>query len=258
MKKEETIVFRSKTPQRVTKNNINDVIDSQLKELEIRFENMGDELEGSNWNIKSWSNFRFDIFKTRPLRAGSYIPTPERYSNAKCGLTNIRNNDQECFRWCMRYHQSPKGKHDDRTTVLSKQEDKYNYDGISYPTTYDDINNFQDNNEICIFVYTIDENDDIVCDSAGNTEYIMNDLIYLLRVEDKDQSHDIYVKHIDRILNTHKLTCHKNKAFCPICQQKVVITKENDDDIEVDKFRQHLAKCYKFAKGSTLIKLPEE
>ena len=44
MKKEETIVFRSKTPQRVTKNNINDVIDNQLKELEIRFENIGDEL----------------------------------------------------------------------------------------------------------------------------------------------------------------------------------------------------------------------
>ena len=108
MKKEETIVFRSKTPQRVTKNNINDVIDIQLKELEDRFENIGDELEGSNWKVKTWSNFRFDIFKTRPLRAGSYIPTPERYSNSRCGLTNIRNNDQECFIWCMGYHQSQK------------------------------------------------------------------------------------------------------------------------------------------------------
>ena len=39
-------------------------------------------------------------------------------------------------------------------------------------------------------------------------------------------------------------------------QPKIVITKENDDEIEVDKFRQHLAKCHKFEKESTLIKLP--
>ena len=32
MKKEETIVFRSKNPQRVNKNNINEVIDNQMKE----------------------------------------------------------------------------------------------------------------------------------------------------------------------------------------------------------------------------------
>ena len=102
----------------------------------------------------------------------------------------------------------------------------------------------------------MDENNDIICDSAGKTEYILNDLIYLLKVDDKDQSHYIYVKHIDRLLNTHKLTCHKDKQYCPICSQKIVITKENDDEIGIDKFRQHLAKCHKFAKESTLIKLP--
>ena len=35
--------------------------------------------------------------KTRPLRGSSYIPTHEKYSNPKCGLINIRNEDQECF-----------------------------------------------------------------------------------------------------------------------------------------------------------------
>jgi hypothetical protein len=35
----------------------------------------------------------------------------------------------------MKYHQSEKKKHDDRVTVLSKLEDKYNYDGISFPVS---------------------------------------------------------------------------------------------------------------------------
>ena len=81
-----------------------------MQELEYNFENIGDDLEGSNWHVRKWENFRFDIFTTKPLRAGSYIPTPERYSNPKCGLTNIRNNDQECFRWCMKYHHITKRK----------------------------------------------------------------------------------------------------------------------------------------------------
>ena len=63
---------------------------------------------GSNWHIDRWRAFRFDIFKIKPLRAGSYIPTPTIYYNPKCGLINIQHDDQECFRWCMKYHQSQK------------------------------------------------------------------------------------------------------------------------------------------------------
>ena len=31
---------------------------------------------------------------------------PDKDSNAKCGLSNIQNADQERFKWCMKYHQS--------------------------------------------------------------------------------------------------------------------------------------------------------
>jgi hypothetical protein len=56
--------------------------------------------------IKSILEIRIDVYKTRPVRGASFIPTPERYMNSKCGLVNIHNYDHECFRWCMRYHQS--------------------------------------------------------------------------------------------------------------------------------------------------------
>jgi hypothetical protein len=228
--------------------------------MSSRIESWNEHHPESNWTIKSWKTLSADVFKIIPPRAGSYIKTPERYANSRCGLVNIKNEDQECFKWCMKYHQTKKEKHDDRISVLSKIEDKYKYDGISYPATYDDIKKFEDMNQVCIYVYTVDDNNDIVCDSPGKAEYILNDLIYLLRVEQDGQSHYIYIKHIERLMNTHALTCHKGKKYCPICQKPVVACAENDTEngIEVDHFRKHLSECYKFAKDSTIIKLPAE
>ena len=62
----------------------------------------------------------------------------------------IKNEDQECFKWCMRYHQRNKTKNDDRITVLKKVDDKYNYDGVSFPAGRNDIKKFEENNEVAV------------------------------------------------------------------------------------------------------------
>ena len=71
------------------------------------------------------------------MRGSSYIPTPARYSNSKCGLINIQNDDQECFRWCMRYHQSEKKQNDKRLSALKKVKDKYDYGDMSFPADFE-------------------------------------------------------------------------------------------------------------------------
>jgi hypothetical protein len=45
---------------------------------------------GSGWVIKEWLVFAMDMSKIKPARGGSYIPTPRRYANSKCGLINIK------------------------------------------------------------------------------------------------------------------------------------------------------------------------
>ena len=144
-----------------------------------------------------------DVYETKPARGSSYIPTPTRYSNAKCGLINIKNTDDECFRWCMLYHQSKKEKNCDRLTVLSKIENKYDFSMIDYPATYDDIAKFEEINKVCIYIYAVDEENKIVPDKPGDAKYILNDLIYLLRIEHDSHSYYIYIKHIDRLFNLH-------------------------------------------------------
>jgi len=245
---EKDVVIISKKPLKITKYKFEDVLDALRAEINDRVDGYNNEVGGSGWVIKEWLVFAIDMFKIKPARGGSYIPTPERYANPKCGLINIKNEDQKCFQWCMKYHQSEKKKNDDRTTVLCKIEDKFKYDGISYPTSYDDIAKFEEMNKVCIYVYSIDEENNVVCDFVGNNEYIDTNLIYLLRVEQDNKSHYIYIKHIERLMRIHTQTCHQGKKYCPICQKAV----------KGEILKEHFTQCYRFAKESTIIKLPED
>ena len=63
-------------------------------------------------------------YAVRKERGSSYIPTPAKYSNPKCGLINIQNDDELCFKWRTLYHQTEQKKNDDRISVLKKVRDK--------------------------------------------------------------------------------------------------------------------------------------
>ena len=107
IKKDKEITFSSKQPTSITQTNLHDVLREQANIISSTFETISGNGEfTSNWRIKRWVKYTIDMFKIKHLRAGSYIPTPERYSNPKCGIVNVKNNDQECFRWCIKYHQS--------------------------------------------------------------------------------------------------------------------------------------------------------
>ena len=56
----------------------------------------------------------------------------------------------------------PNKKNNDRLTVLNKLQDKYNYEGINYPASYEDIKVFQENDNIGVVVYAIDEDNCII------------------------------------------------------------------------------------------------
>ena len=94
---------------------------------------------GSGWTIQSFDSLYVDIYETKPLRGSYHIPTPAKYSYAKCGWINIQNDDQECFKWCMRYHQSEKKKHDHLITTLQKVVDEYDYGDMTFPADAESI-----------------------------------------------------------------------------------------------------------------------
>ena len=194
----------SKQYHTVTKSNVKEVLKEELEMLEAKWESMDDALEASAYYVSSYNSASVDVVSTSPARGSSYIPTPERFSNPKCGLINIKNTDQRCFAYCMKYHQSEQKSKDHRISVLDKIQDKYNYGEMQFPADYEAIRQFEDLNQVCMYIYTYDEgSNQILLDKQGKAEYILNDCVYLLRIEKQDQSHYIYIKKIERLLNLH-------------------------------------------------------
>jgi len=94
------------------------VVDSLIEDLLFMFENT--KHKGSGYSVKKIHRVFLKSYTVKPVRGSSYIPTPEKFAHSKCGLVNINNEDNECFKWCMKYHQTKKDKNDDRVSVLKR------------------------------------------------------------------------------------------------------------------------------------------
>ena len=90
--------------------------------------------EGSGWVIDRIDSHYINVTLYRPLNGSSYIELPTELRNSKKGLINMKNKDEECFRWCRIRHLNPQIKYPERI----KKEDKkmineLNYDRIDFP-----------------------------------------------------------------------------------------------------------------------------
>ena len=72
--------------------------------------------EGSGWTIKSVDSHYLNIVKYKPLKGSSYIQLPQGLRNSAKGLINMKNKDNECFRWCHIRHLNPQQKYPQRKT----------------------------------------------------------------------------------------------------------------------------------------------
>ena len=76
---------------------------------------------------------------------------PEK-TNSMCRLINIKNEEDElCFQWCMRCHQTAKRKNKTLWANL-------NYEGMELRLTYEAKSALENVNGICIFIYKFDYN----------------------------------------------------------------------------------------------------
>ena len=119
------------------KTNVKSVVEKQINELATMMDTLyltdkdGKPI-GSGWKIQTINKLCVDIFQTRDLRSSSYIETPSKFKKRKVWISHIQNNDQQCVKYCMLYHQIEKKKDDYRVSPLSKIEDTYYYEDISF------------------------------------------------------------------------------------------------------------------------------
>ena len=96
-----------------------------------------------------------DTVEYKPLKGSSYIPLPEYLANKK-GIINMKNEDDECFKWSITRAMYPIDSHPERITAdLIEQSKKLDWSGIVFPVAADAkiIGKFERNNNINVNVF---------------------------------------------------------------------------------------------------------
>ena len=113
--------------------------------------------EGSGWTVQSIESHHINIANYSPLKGSSFIELPPEINRSK-GLINIKNEDNECFRWCHIRHLNPQNKNPQRITKTDKNFIKQlDYSNIEFPVTVKQINKIEKQNNIRINLFGYEE-----------------------------------------------------------------------------------------------------
>ena len=79
--------------------------------------------KGSNWQFVAVNQLEIHLVDFRPLRGTAFLPLPKRLSSKK-EIINMKNNDNECFKWCVTRVLNPVEKNVERITKELKEHRK--------------------------------------------------------------------------------------------------------------------------------------
>ena len=152
--------------------------------------------------------------KLNSVKASGYIETP-LINGKKVECVNIKNTDVYCFKYCMLYHEfhtqiKSNSLHEVKKLQSKEKLTSYNWTGVSFPASIQDIELFEKNNNMKIRIAQV-INDEFHVIKHVNTTPDVN-LLYI--VNDKNESHYAYIKNIDRTISN----AQNFKPFlCKVC-----------------------------------------
>ena len=191
--------------------------------------------EGSGWTIESVDNHYLNIVQYQPMKGSSYIKLPQELRNSAKGLINMKNEDNECFRWCHIRHLNPQDIHPER---IKKSDKEYintlDYSGIEFPVTIKQYNKIEKQNEININVFGY-ENKQPYPIFVSKEKY--EDCINILLITEEKNKHYVLIKDFNNFM--YNKTKHKErKHFCMHCLQcfssERVLSDHKDNCITVN------------------------
>ena len=186
-----------------------DTIEEKIQKVE--------RAEGTGWHFHSVISLELHTAEWVPLRGSSYIELPEYLKNKKA-ITNIKNDDDKCFLWCVLRALNPEPIHPERLNKkLKEKENTLNMEGIEYAVKLLDINKFEKQNEtITITVFGYNEKDKVypLRKSKHSNRFCK---INLLLIEKEGVSHYCLINDISWLVGS-QVSKHKEKCFiCDNC-----------------------------------------
>ena len=156
---------------------------------------------------------KITISKYQPLRGGSYFVQPEYWYNNKACI-NVKNKDDNCLRWTLRFARFPCCKNSDGPSSYPL-EGGFNFDGIESPTPINQISRVEKQNKMAINVFGY-ENKELKVYRFSNQPLRMARInILLMHKEEGIRSHYVWITYFNRLLYQTK---HQHRQhFCERC-----------------------------------------
>ena len=77
--------------------------------------------EGSSWTINSIIQHQLVISEIASCKECSYFPLPKKLRNPVKGSAKIKNEGNECFRWCLVRYLNPVNKNPAKIRNVDKE-----------------------------------------------------------------------------------------------------------------------------------------
>ena len=172
--------------------------------------------EGSGWTVKEINDHYLNINKYQPMKGSSYMKLPKELQNSAKGLINMKNKDNECFRWCHIRHINPQEKYPQRIKKVDKQYiEKLNYSGIEFPVCIKHYNKIEKQNSININVFGYENKQPypIYISKEKNEDHME-----LLLITENENNHYVLIKDFNKFMYNQTKHEHR-KHFCMHCLQ---------------------------------------
>jgi hypothetical protein len=243
--KKDSVHFKSKTGTATNFEDIESTATSNQQVILQRIETF--QNLGSNWRILNLESHYVNIAMYKPLKGSSYMKLPDNISNPKCGLLNMRCEDNMCFMWCRVRNLRPEKKHP--TRITKKYEDlsfELDYEGIEFPVKVSDIGKIEKKNNINITVLGYKGKKKFYPIRVSKGEY-SDSMELLLLGAGEGNLHYVLIKNVNRLL--FSVTKKKHKTFFCLncfhnCSSKELLEK-------------HKETC-NLVKGVQAVKLPKD
>ena len=173
------------------------------------------QMKGSNWRFRAVSRLEINTVTYKPLKGKSWIPLPPELA-AKKAVINMKNEDDECFKWCVTRALNPVEKNSERITEeLREQAIKLNWNGIEFPVPVDEnvINKFEKNNKVSVNVFGYDDNVYPLILSKRESEKVID----LLLISEGERKHYCWIKNFNKLCAERTETCHRSMHYCKRC-----------------------------------------
>ena len=167
-----------------------------------------------------------------PTKGSSYIPLPVGLRNSTKGLVNLKNNENECFRWC---HMHPQEKDPQRIKKSDKRMvEDLNYQDIEFPVSAKDYTKIEVQNcrKVNVFGYEYKQFYPIFVSEQHN-EKVLN----LLLIAEGEKQHYVLIKDFNILMynkTKHKATKHFYMHCLQCVSTEEILTKHKENCLVIN------------------------